>query len=74
VAIARAVIGWADPGASIVAADFVRVETSGRWSSSWREPMPQRETGARPPMNRAGLSFWRAAAMADIALVTPGPR
>ncbi len=54
-------------------ADLVMLLTRGRWSSSCSDPIPQREPGARPPRNSTGLSFWWAAATAEMALVTPGP-
>ena len=56
-----------------VSADLASGETKGRWSISWREPEPQRISGARPPRTTIGERFSRAPAIALIPLVTPGP-
>ena len=55
------------PPASVTSA------TIGTWSTSWREPDPQRAAGARPPMTTIGDPQKKALVMALIPLVTPGP-
>jgi hypothetical protein len=60
----------------VVAAVFARRAkgaTKGTWSISWREPMPQRIAGARPPRASIGERFISAEPIGLIALVTPGP-
>ncbi len=65
------------PGISDVAcavtADFVRGATKGTWSTSWREPWPQRMAGARPPSTTSGDPFCWAEPSALMPFVTPGP-
>ncbi len=56
-----------------VSADLTRGETNGRWSISWSEPVPQRDSAARPPRTTNGVRLDCAAAIALIPLVTPGP-
>ena len=56
-----------------VTADFTSGETNGRWSISWREPIPQRISGARPPSVTSGTPSAWAVAIALIPLVTPAP-
>ena len=59
--------------ASAVVASLVSGRTKGTWSSSCREPWPQRIAGARPPSTRIGEPFCCAEAIALMPLVTPGP-
>src|SRR5438067_375594 len=56
-----------------VTARLVTSATIGTWSTSWREPDPHREAGARPPMTTIGDPQKNAPVMALIPLVTPGP-
>ena len=45
----------------------------GTWSSSWREPAPQRPCGARPASTTRGDPLKCAVVVALTPLVTPGP-
>ena len=56
-----------------VAACLVTGPTIGRWSISWRAPVPQRLLGARPPTTTIGEPANWAWAIALTPLVTPGP-
>jgi len=57
-----------------VRARFVIDATIGMWSSSWREPVPQRPWGARPPMMVTGDPLNQAVVIALIPFVTPARR
>ena len=68
---------WRPSGTSaavwMVRASFETGAMIGGWSSSCREPLPQRFAGARPPTTTSGEPLNCAWAMALTPLVTPGP-
>ena len=56
-----------------VTARFVTSATIATWSTSWSDPVPHREAGARPPITTIGEPEKKALVMALMPLVTPGP-
>src|SRR5439155_6238388 len=56
-----------------VRADLEMLATIGTWSSSWSDPAPQRNCGARPARTTSGDPLSLAVVMALTPLVTPGP-
>src|SRR2546423_5562977 len=71
--IDSAAAAYALSAESRVVAFLVRLRTTSTWSISWSDPMPQRDTGARPPTTNIGLSLPWAWASAEAEFVTPGP-